>query len=212
MIETIVKEGTFKGEAIKNKEDLYRKLSVALYVSYDTVKGWTRQSSKGPGDKEVLKDIENLLNTKLTIKDEEKKVVEETEVNKSYSSFVKEKIYTCYKLMAEYLTSDDVEDENAYCDMRNEIIKMKVCIPKEIFDKITKFAEDHLEPIIYDRDNFFADMYTEEFGYMDENHCFHIKDEDAIHKQAGIYYTKLFDLTDQLEEFGMKEIYPILTA
>ena len=58
-------------------------------------------------------------------------------MNKSYSSFVKEKIYTCYKLMAEYLTSDDVEDENAYCDMRNEIINMKVCIPKEIFDKIT---------------------------------------------------------------------------
>lgn len=214
ILDTIVKEGTYRGKAIKNKEDLYRKLSTELYVSYDTVKGWTRQSSKGPGDKDVLNDLEKLLNTTLTTKDKEEVVMEETEMNKSYSNFVKEKIYRCYELMLNYLAEKNFEDEAPYCEMRNEIIKMKVCIPKVIFEKITAFIDENLDPIVYDHDNYFSEVYTEDFGYRDEDGVFHftVKNEEEMRKHVGLYFEKLFELMDRVEEFGMKEIYPVLTV
>ena len=64
-ISQIVLEGMFNDSIVKSKEDVYRILSEELFVSYYTVKGWTRESSNGPGDVRTLKQLQSLLAVSL---------------------------------------------------------------------------------------------------------------------------------------------------
>lgn len=210
-LKAIKEQGVFKGHLVKSKETLYRLLGEELHVSYHAVKGWTRKDSNGPGDEEVLKDLKNLLGADMTkfIEDIHK---EEKNVSTTYSDFVKENIQKGYDLMIDYITSDDVEDENEYCKMRAELSKLQIVIPTEIFDKMEKCADDLLEPIIYDHDNFFAELYTEELGYFDEDHAFHLKSEEATFKHMGLFLEKIWDVQKKIERFGMEELYPVLVS
>lgn len=57
----IKKEGSFNGVHIKSKEDIYRQLSETMNLSFDTVKGWSRSTSNGPGSIDDVKKLESLL-------------------------------------------------------------------------------------------------------------------------------------------------------
>lgn len=211
ILNAIKERGSFKGQPIKSKEKLYLLLSDELHVSYHAVKGWARDGSSGPGDEDVLKDLENLLGTNMN-NDFENGIVEETKMKVVYSDFVKENIQKGYDLMMDYICSEEVEDENEYCKMREELSKLRVAIPKVVYDKIEKCADDYLEPIIYDYENFFAELYTDELGYFDEDHVFHLKDEAATFKHMGLFLEKIYGVQKQIEKFGIEELYPILVS
>lgn len=205
----IYTQGYFLDETIEKKDTLYRKLAKELDVSYDSIKGWAREQSNGPSNPKVVERLEELLGAKLTTC-KESVVNEERKETKMYSDFVKTNIKKCYDMMMDYLLSDDVDNEEVYCSMRMEIGKMSVCIPDEIYSKITEFVDNNLEPIIYDHDNYFSELYTEEIGYYDEEHRFCMKDENATRKFLGLYLQKIFEIKTNLEQFGKKELYPIL--
>lgn len=201
----------FKGHRVKNKEAVYRLLSELLHVSYSTVKGWNRENTTGPGDEDVLRKLEELLGTTLTTD----MIVEEEEIGEMtarYSEFVKENIMKCYDLIMEYLHSEEIESEEVFCKMRNALNRYKVGIPKVIFDKIEDCVDTYVEPMIYD-ENFWAELYTEDIGYYEEDgKTFHLRSEDAIFKQAGLFYSKILEVEKKVEEFAMKELYPILVS
>lgn len=208
IIKKIKETKHWNGHEIKSKEDVYRLLSQEVYLSVDAVRSWTRPNSNGPGDELTLLKVEEMLGVKLT------KQYEEQEENKmlenTYSDFIKQNIKECYLLMIDYLHAEDIEDENIYCSMRAEMQKYRVCIPKEIFKKIEACADKFLDPIIYDEENFFAELHSEELGFYDAAHCFHLKDEKATFKYMGMFLEKIMWVEDQIEQFGMKELYPIL--
>lgn len=155
-----------------------------------------------------LRDLKSLLAMDIT-----ENICDEEEItNEKYSDFVKENILKAYKMLIDYIASDDVEDEEEYCNLRDELSKLQIAIPEEIFEKIEKCVDDFLDPIIYDYENFFAELYTEDFGYFDEDHVFHMKSEAAIRAQAELYHERIWDIQCQIKEFGMKELYPILVA
>ena len=213
IIKKIKETKHWNGHEIKSKEDVYKLLSQEVHLSVDAVKSWTRPNSNGPGDELTLRKLEELLGVKLTKQGEvqEEKMMEENEMQENtYSDFIKQNIKECYLLMIDYLHAEGVEDENVYCSMRAEMRKYKVCIPNEIFEKIEACADQFLDPIIYDEENFFAELHSEELGFYDDEHCFHPKDENATFKHIGMYLEKIMWVEEQIEQFGMKELYPIL--
>lgn len=196
------------GTAVKNKEAVYMYLCNKLNMSYDTVKGWIRWNSNGPGDPERLLQLEEIFGTKLT--EEVKENKEMTMENIEYSDFVKEQIMDCYSLMKDYIVSEDVQDENAYCEMRAEMGKKCIAIPSAIYKKIDDFANENLDPIIYDYENTFAECHTSDMGHYDEDGTFHIETEEQLYKQAGVFMNILMSIEDKLDDFAMRELYPIL--
>lgn len=209
MLTNIAEKRQFKGCYVKNKEALYCLLSEKLFVSYDTVKGWTRAKSNGPGERRILEKLEELLETKLTVDDVAQKEERERQIT-NYSDFVKSNIKKCYDLMMDYLNSDYYEEEDVYCKMRAEMRKYRIGIPENLFAKIEECADMYLDPIIYDHANFFAELYTEDMGYFDEEGIFHLKDEASTLKHLGLFLEKMTSIQNEIENFAMRELYPIL--
>lgn len=209
IIKKIARQGILDGNKVNTKEDVYKYLSEKLFVSYHTVKGWTRAASHGPGDKETLKNLEKLFGVSLEIADT-KKEKGDTVMGNRYSDFVKRQIMECYTLMKDYLRSENVEDENTYCEMRSEMDKRKIAIPKSVYEKITNFANEHLDPIIYDEKNTFASLYTEDIGYYDKKGVFHTRSEEKTIEFCGRFLDILLKIEQELDDFAMKELYPIL--
>lgn len=208
IIQKIAKHGSLNGKCVKNKGDIYVQLSRKLYVSVDTVKSWARKNSNGPSDEAVVKQLEAIFNTCLT-KNNVEEIKEEDNMT-TYSDFVKSNIKEAYKLVMDFIKSDDIESEERYCEMRSNLETLKVAIPKEIYVKLINFVDEKLDPIIYDNDNYFAELHTEEFGYLDEENCFHLKDEQATYKFLGLFMSMVCKLINEFEDFGMKELYPVL--
>ena len=208
MLTEIAKKKDFRGRYVKNKEALYLLLKEELHVSYSTVKGWGRPTSKGPGDQSVLEKLEGLLETKLTFIE----VEQEDNIMKveKCSDFVKNNIKDCYNLMIDFLHSDECENEEVYCKMREELRKYRIAVPKDLFAKIEECVDTYLDPIIYDHNNFFAELYTEDMGCFDEDSIFHLKDETSTLKHLGLYLDKMIKVEKAIESFAMKELYPIL--
>lgn len=128
---------------------------------------------------------------------------------KNYSNFVKTNVLNAYHLMMDYIQSEDIENEDTYITMRQQLNRLKVGIPHELYTKIETFANTELDPIIYEHDTFFAEMYSENFGFFDEENCFHVK-EDAKFDFFDKYLKITLSVQNKLEDFGKNELYPVL--
>lgn len=206
IISELKKKKIIDGRVVKSKEDIYKYLAKKLFVSVDTVKGWTRLKSRGPRDPQVRKELEVILGVALWMDIE----VDEMEDKKtSYSDFVKKNISECYSLMKDYLHSEDIQEEEVYCIMRFELEKKRISIPKHIFKKISNFADEYLDPIVYDYDNLFKECYTSDIGHYKDN-VFQIDTEDGTMKHISRFFNKIIEIEKKLDDFAMKELYPIL--
>lgn len=206
IISELKKKKSIDGNLVNSKEEIYDYLSKKLFVSVDTVKSWTRPHSRGPRDKKVIKELEELLGMNLLTYIE---IDEMEDRDDSYSDFVKKNIFECYSLMKNYLHSDDIEEEETYCIMRFELEKKRISIPKHIFKKISDFADEYLDPIIYDYDNLFKECYASDIGYY-ENDVFHIYTEEGTMKHIGRFFNKIIEIENKLDDFAMNELYYIL--
>ena len=71
--------------------------------------------------------------------------------------------------------------------------------------------DKELDPIIYDNE-YWADLHSSELGSFNEEGIFCLKDENATRMQIGRFLEKVFQIEKRFEEFGMKELYPILVS
>lgn len=213
LIQKIKEEGTFCGEPVRYKEDIYTKIGERLYLDRETVKNWIKKDSKGPTAENLTK-LEKLLGVSLMLVEKEEVIENEPEVMMSgnYSEFVKNNIKEAYDILREGCYKNVFLKEEPYLDMVIGLDTLRICIPKEIFELIEKFVEEKIDPMIYDTENFLADTYDDPMGHFDVNHEFQFVDEDAKTRQFVLRMKKIFVVQEELEKFAMRELYPILVS
>lgn len=111
--------------------------------------------------------------------------------------------------MIEYLHYDDIESENVYCSMRNEIDIRRFAIPEDIYSKIEYIADKLLQPIIYDK-NFFETLHTPDIGYFNNEGIFQIDSDESLIKFMAKFFEIIIRIEKELDEFFMKEFHTIL--
>lgn len=200
------------GKRYKCKEDIYEAIADKLHLQKETVKSWIRKDSGGPGDMEVWRELENLFECSFVKKAVDDIVETTTEeersiLQKTYSDFVKMHILECYNIMKNYLSSDDVEFEEAYVAMCTELSKHEMAVPPEIYKKIEDFCETHLAPIIYDPETVFADVYAA--AEMTDNGLVCHTEEQTMAVMSN-FLSAILEIEDELKKFGQNELQIIL--
>lgn len=129
----------------------------------------------------------------------------------NYSDFTKKNIMKCFNRMLKCVERRNLGNEEVYLKMCIAIQKRQVALPKDIYKKMNDFVEQNLKPIVYDRD-YWKVLDKEEWGSYDENGEFQLKNKEAGAEQCKMYEKMVYTIQDKVTEFGMKELYPVLTA
>lgn len=202
----IVKEGCFQGHNISNKTELFDIIGEKLHLSGETIKKWCHRGKYIPGNPDYLNDLENLIGVKLWNYKNPKIS------HPPYSQTCQNSISECYSILKHYVNSDNAEDEEHYLSMRLEIETLKLALPTELFNKIITFIESEISPLVYEQDTIFASMYSEEYGFVDDNGIFNIKGEDEFIQMIGKYIQVMIGVEEKLEAFSVQEFFPILSS
>lgn len=211
ILNQLKKEGNFHGHAIKSKEDIYYEIAELIHVSYDAAKSWTRPSSTGPRDEEMVRELEKVFGLQphsLEKKMQEGENKKMTEI--VLSDITKNAIFKCYEAMKNYLHDDEMESEDCFCKMYSEVEKYRIMMPTSFFDKISDFIDKNLAPIVYEPEKVYADCYTDEIGYFDKKGTWVIKDEEGTKNMIMNFMVKNVEIEQQLDDFAMKELHPYL--
>lgn len=210
-LDCIVKQGEFKGQKVATKQKLYDLLSEQIHAGSDAIKSWTREKSNGPGDDDLREALEEALALPIGALYISKKTMNGgNSMNITLTDFCKKNVMDCYGIMKAYIRSDDMESAECFTEMCLEIDKRKVGMPKIIFDKIEAFVNENLAPIIYEREDVFAECYSEKLGRFDEDGTFCLISEEATYQFIINFMKKLAEIEELLEKFGMEELHPYL--
>lgn len=213
VLDSVKKEGTILHQKVTTKEQIYEALGKELGYSTETVKSWGRPTSNGPTENDVIAYIEKILGVsenELGRRSEKIMNVTKPNIQSTISDFNKKLIYDCYKEMKDYLHSDDVESEDRFCEMYNNISKCEIAVPAELFKKIDQFVDDNLAPIVYDRKETFKSCYTEDIGSFNEDGVFCTRDEESTHKLCMNFMLVLFNIEQKVEDFAKTDLSPYL--
>lgn len=211
VLQEIKDSGFFNGKSISTKEEIYKELAKCLFQNYETVKSWTRPTSGGPGDENVRKELEEMLGLTagaLTSNQSEEKGKTMQDIR--LTDFNKSMILRCYELMKDYLHDEDMESEDCFSHMFCEVEKLKIAIPAVVYEKICQFIDDKLAPIIYEREDTFAECYREELGFYNEEGIWEAKDEESVKKMCMAFILKTMEIEQELDAFAMEELQPLL--
>lgn len=125
------------------------------------------------------------------------------------SNFSKQQILDCYGMMIKFVSGKEEILLQELYTLEAKIAKRRISIPKDIYDKIISFVDVNLAPLIderryhwcteeecgqYDHDGNFVQMTYEQKRNYDE-------------RRLELFYERL----RLVEEFGMRELYPVLT-
>ena len=207
------KSGKLGSSEVVTHEDVYKVIKEKLYVTVDTAKSWGRKTSTGPRDNEQIAELEQLFSIpdgSLGRREEKapkakKQVIKMTDVNKNA-------VLSCYQAMTEYLHSDDVENEECLAAMCQMVNTYKIAIPEEIFEAIQNCINEFLDPIVYDQQRTFAQCYTDEIGFWEDDGTWHIRNEEGRMKFCVNYMMRLVEIEKCIENFAMKTLYPVLVG
>ena len=146
----ILNEGELCGKEVASLEEINEVLANELGYDKDTVRKWRYDNSNGPGDINVIKQLEDIFKTPLR----------ET---RKYSEYAKKQINKGYVLIRRYIRSFDADDENCFCEFEEAFEELKACIPKEVYNKMESFIEEKVKPMVYDPATVFADESIETY-------------------------------------------------
>lgn len=219
-IKAAKKAGRFQGEDVKTQEQIYKIIGEKVNAGIHTVISWSRKGSTGPGDNDLIEKVEKLLglDTDALGRREEKpmkesgKEVEEAEAVEAVrvTEFNKYAIFSCYYKMKEYLHDDEVEFEERFADMCQQIEAYRIAMPEKIYGKIQGCIAELLEPIVYDPMNTFAQCYTDEIGFWKSDGTWQIRDEAGTLKFCTSFLMKLAEIEDKVDAFAKETLNPLL--
>jgi len=213
ILDGVRKEGTILHQKVTTKEQIYEALGNELGYSAETVKSWGRPTSNGPTENDVIAQIEKILGVsenELGRRTDKIMNVTKSKNQGTISDFNKKIIYDCYNEMKEYLHSDDVESEDRFSKMYNNILKCEIAIPAELFKKIKLFIDSNLAPIIYESDETFKSCYTEDIGSFNKDGVFCPHDEESTHKLCINFMLVLFNIEQKVDDFAKNDLSPYL--
>lgn len=211
VLNQIKEDGSLDGTPINSKEEIYDIIAEKIYVNRETAKSWTRPTSTGPKDQEMVRDLEKLLGIECDSLSFETKKEETPKMEvKVLSDVNKRAIFKIYELMKDYLHSDDVDDEDCFSHMWSEVEKHSILVPDELYTKISDFMDNNLAPIIYEREKTYAACYTDEIGHYNDKGIWEVESEEALKKMCMNFMLKNIEIENALDEFAQKELKPYL--
>lgn len=210
IVNQTVKEGIFQGKSVTCKRDIYKVLKEKLCRQDTTFDKW--EKDRGPGsDLEMIRKLEELFGVREGAFETDKKQ-EDEEMKKSMvlSDVNKTAIFNTYCFMKDYLHNDELESEECLAYMWHQVEKQKILIPPSLYNKIDEFIKKWLAPIVYENSVVYADCYTEDLGFFDEEGVFVTHDEDAAKILMKNYLLKTISIEQELDMFAEKELQPFL--
>lgn len=145
-IDKHVENGIFLGQNVGCREEVQEIIAKRIGCDLHTVRKWGYNNSNGPKDPTWIEELEKVLDVKLTIEEGEMDMKKEL----SYTEHAKENIESLFKLMKDYITSLDVDNEECLCKFWHEFGKYRAGTPLDMFNKLKQFGEENFDPIIYD--------------------------------------------------------------
>ncbi len=204
-----VQHGEFLDVEVKTKEAVYNILAKKLYVSVDTVKSWGRKQSSGPRDQEDIKQLETIFGTCFCKKAKTMSMSDLIKVE-NYSDFTKKSIFKAYEIIMNHIKSNKIKDEDAYLEVCNKINNLKIAIPSDVYEKIIGFMKEYLDALICDEEGFFEYLYEKKVHAPDDSPIYvsdYYQYEWLRKEVSGLDF-----IVEDFEEFGMKELYPLLMS
>lgn len=196
------------GSKVAKKREIHWIIAKKLFKSEETVRGWTKPRSNGPGDIEDVRNLEELLGVSLIKSEEESILLEENEVR--LDEFNKQKVFECYEILKNFITEGDIESEEEYVKVRSEISKKRIAMPKSLYDNLSLWIDENLDPIIYDSENVLAFTRTSDLGQYSSDGAFKFLTEEKALKAIGMFMEFLMKLDGKLEQFADENIRPLL--
>lgn len=128
------------------------------------------------------------------------------------SVFTKDRIMNCYTAMLDYIYDDEVESEERYGRLMEEIEKQRPAIPEEVYSQIYDFAVKEIGDIVYGDGKYeFEGIAPEEFVIHDDGRV-KFKTERATMKAMANFVQMLDSVERKIHVFGMEVLHPYLMA
>ncbi len=126
------------------------------------------------------------------------------------SDFSKQQVLDCYEMMVKFVSfKEKIKSADLY-RLEEKISRRRIGIPKEVYDKIISFVEVNFTPMIDGKDfNWCYDADCGAWDYNGDNFFHHDYDEfrNYDERMLQVYYDRI----RLVEDFGMRELYPLLT-
>ena len=200
--ETKKRRTLFEKGDVKTYTDIYAGIADELKLEISTVRNWTCKDSGGPGrqsDYKKLGDIFGIDPGMLLCEESEEIKLDEQKEDVYMTEFCKKNIFECYKLMKNFVTNMEIEDEDKYGELLSAIKTYEVAIPENVYRKIENFVNDvlgkEIDRIYRESDDSIQDIKLDEVESM---------------KMLGRFMEKIWEMDQKLEKFGTEELRPML--
>lgn len=121
-------------------------------------------------------------------------------------------VFKAYDLMKNYLHDDNIEDVECFNKMWREVEKLKILIPTDIYAKISEFMDSYLAPIVYERKKTYANCYTDDIGFYNDDGMWEIKSDEAFRLLVRNFMLKNLEIEEALDNFAVNVLQPYLVA
>lgn len=109
----------------------------------------------------------------------------------------------CHILMSEALKGD--EDRAYMSNKLYEIVQYRNKLPEDVYNKIKKFADANIRPMVYDADYWSFVEKDESCGSYDENNHFIIDSDRSLENIIFKKYIYVHELLEKLGDFMSEE-------
>lgn len=184
VITYILEKGVCCGKSISSRKEFYNVISEQLHFSAESVRSWTRPSSKGPDSGTLARLAECLEispeNFFCNSDCSSNSIESEKEIFKM-NDFIRNKVYELNREIIYYFSKIDISDEGKFCELSLKIRALCLALPQEAALAIESYVAETLEPFIYDETS-----------------------------DLGIYCSKVLQAEKQWDEIAQRELKPLL--
>lgn len=123
--------------------------------------------------------------------------------NEKLSLISKQALFKCYRLVIEYLRSDNVLEDARFCDLIRELNLYELLIPKDVFDSFREYVFENIAPISEVPEKLF-DMSK-----------MHLYSKLSIRERNDEFIENMFviaHITEDFKDFAMHEFQPLLLS
>lgn len=96
-----------------------------------------------------------------------------------------------------YLASDELEYEERFCELCEELETLKPELPESLYEKLAVFVNETLSQIVYEPEKAFPKCYTDEIGFRTEDGSWRTHNEECTQKMCLEFLRKRFEFENQ---------------
>ncbi len=204
-IEQAKNAGMFNGIPVSSKADIREIIASVLGCETDTIRKWEREGGTRPRDVTWINKLEELFGASL-------RSIRERMVNDvtyQYSESVKDSIKKVYYAMRTIIREGQWDDDGEFLKSLAIIDNERIAIPSEVYEQIEKFVNEIFKPILFEEDDVFEELRTEEYVYLNEDGRYLIIEPQVYWAR---YNEIVSEIDGKLEELAKEVLQPILLS